>query len=161
LPDTAGDKPEKKRFKSYPIGYFHVDIAEVQTEQGKLYPFVAIDRTSKYAYAELLEKATRMTARDFLTRLIAVVPYAIHTILTDNGIQFAKREGTEAYWTIPFDRIYLAHGIEHRLIQVCHPWTNGQVERMSRTIKEATVHRYHYGAHDQSYTTGKAGGLIL
>lgn len=29
LPDIEGDKPAKK-FKSYPIGYFHIDIAEVQ-----------------------------------------------------------------------------------------------------------------------------------
>jgi hypothetical protein len=46
LPDVEGDKPAKKKFKSYPIGFFHIDIAEVQTAQGKLYLFVAIDRTS-------------------------------------------------------------------------------------------------------------------
>ena len=28
-------------------------------------------------------------------------------------------------------------------------WTNGQVERMNRTIKEATVHRYYYQSHEQ------------
>jgi hypothetical protein len=33
---------EKKKFKPYPIGYFHVDIAEVQTEEGKLYLFSAL-----------------------------------------------------------------------------------------------------------------------
>ncbi|PPU75807.1 IS481 family transposase, partial [Xanthomonas populi] len=44
LPDIKGDKPAKKRFKSDPIGYFHIDIAEVQTSEGKLYLFVAIDR---------------------------------------------------------------------------------------------------------------------
>jgi len=46
LPDVEGDKPAKKKFKSYPLGYFHVDIAEVQTAEGKLRLFVAIDRTS-------------------------------------------------------------------------------------------------------------------
>ena len=117
--------------------------------------FVAIDRTSKYAYAELHDWATRMASRDFLTHLIAAVSYRIHTILTDNGFQFAARRGTGAYWMIPFERICSAHKIEHRLTQICHPWTNGQVERMNRTnrtIKEATVKRRHYESHDQLKT---------
>ena len=82
LPETQGDKPAKKN-----IGYFHIDIAEVRTEEGKLYLF-AIDRTSKFAYAELHEKANRWIATDFLKALIKAVPYKIHTVLTDNGIQF-------------------------------------------------------------------------
>src|SRR5262244_2851382 len=44
LPEIEGSRPSKKRFKAYPIGYFHVDIAEVQTAEGKLYLYVAIDR---------------------------------------------------------------------------------------------------------------------
>ncbi|MGH8455198.1 MAG: integrase core domain-containing protein, partial [Nevskiales bacterium] len=72
----------------------------------------------------------------------------IHTILTDNGIQFAKRDGMQAYWTIPFDRLCDALGVEHRLTKINHPWTNGQVERMNRTIKDATVKRYYYQSHD-------------
>lgn len=36
LPEIEGDKPPKKKFKSYPIGFFHIDIAEVQTAEGKL-----------------------------------------------------------------------------------------------------------------------------
>ena len=43
-----------------------------------------------------------------------------------------------------FDRICEKNGIEHRLTLPAHPWTNGQVERMNKTIKEATVHRYYY-----------------
>jgi DoxX-like family len=35
-------KIRKKKFKAYPIGYFHIDIAEVQTAEGKLYLYVAI-----------------------------------------------------------------------------------------------------------------------
>jgi transposase-like protein len=37
----------KKAFRRYPIGFFHIDIAEVRTEEGKLHLFVAVDRTSK------------------------------------------------------------------------------------------------------------------
>jgi transposase-like protein len=104
LPETQGDKPAKRKFKSYPIGYFHVDIAEVRTEEGKLYLFVAIDRTSKFAYAQLHEKANRRTATSFLKALIKAVPYKIHTVLTDNGIQFTdlpkNRLGPRARWRV-------------------------------------------------------------
>ena len=56
LPDMEDEKASKKKFKTYPIGFFHIDIAEVRTQEGKLYLFVAIDRTSKIAFAKLLEK---------------------------------------------------------------------------------------------------------
>src|SRR5215207_9063199 len=41
VPDTDGDKPQLAKLKRYAIGYFHIDIAEVRTEQGKLQQFVA------------------------------------------------------------------------------------------------------------------------
>ncbi|YBW38574.1 IS481 family transposase [Nitrobacter sp. TKz-YC01] len=53
------------------------------------------------------------------------------------------------YVTHMFDMRCQENGIEHRLTKIKHPWTNGQVERMNRTIKEATVKRYHYDRHDQ------------
>ena len=149
LPEVEGDKLAKKKFKKYPIGYFHIDIAEVATEEGKLQLFVAIDRTCKFAYAELHEKKTKMTAAQFLRNLIATVPYKIHTILTDNGIQFTNRKQDTRAFAHIFDRVCWEHDIEHRLTKVNHPWTNGQVERMNRTLKEATVKRYHYRSHGQ------------
>jgi transposase InsO family protein len=154
LPNIEGDKPAKKAFKAYPIGFFHIDIAEVQTAQGKLFLFVAIDRTSKFAFAQLAEKANRVTASAFLTALIEAVPYKIHTVLTDNGVQFTfpprYADGpTARYATHMFDMRCRENGIEHRLTKPNHPWTNGQVERMNRTLKEATVRRYHYETHDQ------------
>ena len=148
LPEVT-EKAKKSRFKAYPIGYFHLDIAEVQTEEGKLYLFVAIDRTSKFAFAELHERATRPIAVEFLRQLLAAVPYKIHTILTDNGIQFANRATDRYAFSLLFDRICAKHGIEHRLTKPNHPWTNGQVERMNRTLKEATVYRYFYDTHQQ------------
>jgi transposase InsO family protein len=149
LPDMDGDKPDRKKFKRYPIGYFHIDIAEVQTAEGKLYLFVAIDRTSKFAYVELHPRATKLIAAAFLGHLIAAVPYAIHTVLTDNGIQFANREKDRTAMAHIFGRTCRDNGIEHRTTKVKHPWTNGQVERMNRTIKEATVKRFHYDDHAQ------------
>lgn len=72
LPAVEGDRPAKKKFKTYPIGYFHIDVAEVRTEQGKLHMFVATDRTSKFAFVELHEKATTAVSRDFLLHLATV-----------------------------------------------------------------------------------------
>lgn len=153
LPNVEGDKV-RKQLKQYLIGYFHIDIAEVQTAQGKLYLFVAIDRTSTFAYVELHTQSDRTVATAFLRGLIKAVPYQIHTVLTDNDVQFCHppryRNGpTARYITHMFDLCCREHDIEHRATQVNHPWTNGQVERMNGTIKEATVKRYHYGSHEE------------
>ncbi len=162
LPETK-DPRKRQKFKTYPIGFFHIDIAEVRTEEGELYMFVAIDRTSKFAFVELHEKATRRIAADFLRDLIAAVPYTIHTVLTDNGTHFTtpgnrRSAASDIKQAIDSGSLFRAHafelgcaqnGLDHRLTKPRHPWTNGQVERMNRTLKEATVKRYHYGTHDQ------------
>jgi hypothetical protein len=76
LPEVEGDKPRRKKFNSYPIGYFHIDLAEVRTAEGKLYLFVAIDRTSKFAFVELVERADMRAAATFLEALVAAVRIA-------------------------------------------------------------------------------------
>ena len=163
LPQVEGEASPKNKFKAYPIGYFHIDLAEVRTAQGKLYLIVAIDRTSKFAFIELHEKVTRRVAADFLRRLIAAVPYKVHTVLTDNGTHFTDPAGetwspAEIKAMIASRQLFHAHAFEyacalndvdHRLTKPKHPWTNGQVERMNRTIKDATVKRYFYETHDE------------
>jgi hypothetical protein len=48
LPDIEGESYRGgSSFKTYPIGFFHIDIAEVETKEGKLLLFVATDRTLK------------------------------------------------------------------------------------------------------------------
>jgi transposase InsO family protein len=117
-------------------------MAAVRTEEGQLYMFGAIDRTCKFAYAELHAEAIKTVAAPFLRNLIAAIPYKIHTILTYNGIQFTNRQQDTYAFQHIFGRVCQEHGIAHRLTTTNHPWTNGQVERMNRPLKEATVNKF-------------------
>ena len=68
LPEVEGQASPKRKFKPYPIGYFHLDSAEARTAAGKLSLLVAIDRTSKFAFVERRETVSRRNAADFLRR---------------------------------------------------------------------------------------------
>src|SRR4051795_1111940 len=81
-------------------------------------------------------------------------PFPTKSIRCSPNIQFRlpprQANGPNApYMTHMFALRCREHGIEHRFTKINHPWTNGQVERMNRTIKNATVKRYHYDDHDQ------------
>jgi transposase InsO family protein len=150
LPEFEDEKARKR--KAYPIGFFHIDIGEVQTADGELYLFVAIDRTSRFAFTPLVERATRVTASAVYVALIAGIPYKIYAVLTDNGIRFrfAPRYTDvpiAGYITHTFDLRCREYGIEHRFTKSNHCWINGHVERMNHTIKEAIILRYHYDDH--------------
>jgi hypothetical protein len=126
----------RKRFKAYEIGYVHIDSCEVRHADGKLVMFLAI--------------AGKMEGAAFLKNVVAAFPHKINKVLTDNGMAFAdlpkNREGPSRRFLGPhiFDRVCTEHGIEHRLTKPYHPWTNGQAERMNRTVKDATVKAFHY-----------------
>ena len=79
------------------------------------------------------------------------MPYTIHTVLTDNGVQFVQhdKQAESGFVAHIFGAGCAANGIEHRQTKPHHPWTNGQAERMVRTIKDATVKSFHYASiHD-------------
>jgi hypothetical protein len=88
-----------------------------------------------------------------LQALIEAVPYTIHIVLTDNGIQFGDM--LPAYR--PDGPLQVAHVRPHlprawhrdRLTKPNHPWTNGQVERKSEPgglpNSRASVHRNNSG----------------
>lgn len=99
----------------------------------------------------------RRTATTFPGALIAALPCKIQTMLNDNGTQSTLpppyRHGpTASFSTHMFEMRCAENGIEHRLTKLRQPWTNGQVERMNRTIKDATVKRFHSDSHDRLWT---------
>jgi transposase-like protein len=140
-------RPKRQRrghFDACEIGFFHIDIAEVRTAREKAFLFVAVDRVSKLAFARIYRKSGMLTAGAFLKSLIHSVPYRVHTVPTANGIQFTNAGHPSSTRETLFDRICRLRGIEHRLTKPYHPWTNGQAERMVRTLKDATTRAFHY-----------------
>ena len=141
---APGPAEKKKKFKDRPIGYPHVDFAEVHAEEGRVYLLVALDRTRKLAFAESPPRAPPMLAADFLRRAPAAVPYKGHKVLPDNGAPFGNMPPRGDAWRHIFDRVCDEHGVEQRFTKPAHPWTNGRGERFNRTLKEAAGRRCHY-----------------
>jgi len=148
LPKEIPEIKGKGKFKSYPLGYIHIDICKVTSQEKQVYLFVAIERLSKFIYAEVHETIGHTQSVTFLKNLVLAVPFKIHTILTDNGIQFSYRLFNERNRPKnkihPFLQVCQTYNIKHRLTKFRLPWTNGLVERANRTLKEATVKTYFY-----------------
>ncbi len=85
------------------------------------------------------------TGAAFMRRVVAAFRYRIHIVLTGNGVAVSRCAASKWDRMVhPFDRVCDEHGIKHKLTKPYHPWTNGQAERMNRTVKEATVKTFHY-----------------
>lgn len=139
-----GQVAAKKRFKDDPIGYLHVDFAQVQTEEGRQYLLVAINRASTVDFAELHPQAKRVVAAECLRRVLKKLPHKAHIVLTDNGVPFTLQLHQLFPGGHSFDRVCHEFGVGHRLTKPAHSWTNGQVKRFNRPLTEAPVRRYHY-----------------
>src|ERR1700691_1482032 len=128
-------KEQRKRFKTYQIGYVHIDSCELRHADGKLVMFLAIDRVSKFTYVEFHDCAGKMEGSAFLKNVVEAFPYKIHTVLTDNGMAFAdlpkNRGGPSRRFLGPhiFDRVCMKNGIEHRLTKPYHPWTTDVIDK--------------------------------
>ena len=66
-------------------------------------------RPSKFAYAELHQEAGKM---------VAAVPYTIHTVLTDNSIHFTNHARHKYAFHHIFDRVCDENDIELRLTKI-------------------------------------------
>jgi transposase InsO family protein len=157
-------QPEHKPFKAYEPGYIHIDykyLPQMADEPGRRYLFVAIDRATRWVHLELKADKSAASAKAFLNQVRQKAPFIIHIVLTDNDKAFTDRlqsKGRAPSGAHGFDRQCHSVGIEHRLIPVRRPQTNGMVERFngrisevlathhfnSRAAMEQTLKRYNY-----------------
>ena len=102
---------------------------------GRIYQQTVIDTHANVGFAKVYRERTALTAADTLND--KVLPfYDQHGIrvlraLTDNGGEYRGRKDGH-----PYELFLHLNEIEHTLIKVRHPQTNGSVERLNQTIKE-------------------------
>jgi transposase InsO family protein len=143
IPESEGQERQYRKFNDYEPGFIHVDVKYLPVmpgESSRKYLFVAIDRATRWVFMEIKECRTAESARSFIKNLIEKSPFAVLKILTDNGKEFTDRF-SPAGERIPsgghiFDIECSMNGIEHRLIKVRHPQTNGMVERFNGRVEE-------------------------
>ena len=89
LPQDEEKASKRRRFAETAIGYVHIDVCELRLAEGRLHMFLAIDRVSKFVHVAFLDADTKANGAAFLREVVAVFPYRLHTVLTDNGMAFA------------------------------------------------------------------------
>lgn len=146
----------KGKFGHYLPGFIHVDTIYLPKLAGysrRRYAYTAIDRVTKVAFVWMVKKRSKENSVKFLKMLINFLPYPIHRILTDNGTEFTYqgmpqdkrpryKSGKEK--PHPFTLTCKRNKIKHKMTKFKHPWTNGQVERLNRRIKNDTIFKIRY-----------------
>lgn len=145
LPKLEGEnKNSVGKFEDTEFGYVHIDLKYIGSfHKVPGIVFVAIERSTRFVYVELIRSKDSKTITECLGRFIDQFPGKVHTILTDNGSEFTDRfagfgeSRGRVRGNHRFDVFCKAHGIKHKLTRPFRPQTNGMVERFNRRISEA------------------------
>jgi len=112
------------------------------------YQYTAIDCASRWRYLTIYEDESSWHSIKFLTSVIALFPYRIQAIKTDNGSIFTnyylgtnKRSDMTVKTLHALDQFCAERGIVHYLIDPGKPAQNGTVERSHRSDQEAFYDR--------------------
>ena len=140
-------------------GFLHTDSfvltclsGQSRHESRRQHCFVAIDRATRMVYLSVYDNCASRAACDFLERCRAYFPFAVHTVLTDNGGQYTLKATApipfKAGRKRPFETLCARYGIVHKTTRPFTPKTNGLVERVNGLIQEATTKRVRYEVAD-------------
>ena len=125
LPENPDKASKRGKFAQTAIGYVHLDISELRLAGASStcsWPSTECPRRNRlvcagFTYVEFRGDAGKMNGAVFLRGVVEAFPYAIHTVLTDNGMAFAdlpkNRNGpTRRYLGAHiFDRVCAENGI--------------------------------------------------
>jgi len=130
-----------------------VDIKYVPSKiKGKRYfQFTAIDCASRWRYLKIYDNMDNSQAIAFIEELLALAPFRIKAIKTDNGSCFTNRyTGYQKSANPlnprlhPLDLFLMRNNIIHYLIDPGKPAQNGKVERSHRTDQEMFYNRHNF-----------------
>ena len=93
------------------------------------YVISAIDYDSEFAFSFAYTSLSSARAKDFLLKFIAVAPFEVKRVQTDNGSEFYKL----------FHEACLDLGLTHYWNYPRHPKMNAKIERYNRTVQEEFV----------------------
>lgn len=119
----------KRSPKSAPPGYVEIDTIHTFVDGMRLYIFNAVDVSLKFQFSFGYTTLTSKNATDFYKRLELVypLPNTIHTVQTDNGLEYLGD-----FHSYLEEKITL----KHLFIYPRCPKINGFVERANRTLQE-------------------------
>ena len=92
----------------------------------KRYIISAVDLTTRFAFALCYKTLSSLSAKDFLLKLLSIVPFDIRRVQTDNGSEFGRQ----------FHDLLQQQNIIHFFSYPRHPQSNAHVERFQRTLQQ-------------------------
>jgi hypothetical protein len=90
---------KRKHFKTYEIGYVHIDSCELRHADGRLVMFLAINRVSKFTYVAFHECAGKMEGAAFLEAVVEAFPHRPHR--QRHGLRRSAQEPRRPQPTLP------------------------------------------------------------
>lgn len=114
----------EQRYQS-PGNLLQIDTKRIIILGQTFYQFTAVDCFTKIGYSKIYWQATSANAQDFLTGLLAKLPFKIKNIQTDNGSEFL----------LEFHKECRQRGITHYFSRPHTPKDNALIERFIQTTE--------------------------